>query len=81
MHYTNAANDANRTDEYLTDKIAKFEDQLKNEYDYRFPLKFLFDIGLSNQCFKFNTKYILTLETKMQKLFERNVNQNESESE
>ena len=38
-------------------------------------MKFLCDLGLVNQCFKFNTKYILRLETKMQKLFETNVNQ------
>ena len=31
-------------------------------------------VGLVNQCFKLNTKYILTLETKMQRLFETNVN-------
>ena len=42
---------------------------------YRIPLKFLCDFGLVNQCFKFNTKYILTLETDMQRLFEINVNQ------
>lgn len=29
-----------------------------------------------SQCFKFHTKSILTLETKMQNLFEANVNQN-----
>ena len=33
------------------------------------------EIGLVNQCFKFNTKYILTLEMDMQRLFESNVNQ------
>lgn len=33
------------------------------------------DVGLVNQCFKLSTKYILTLETKMQQLFETNVNQ------
>ena len=38
-------------------------------------MKYLCDLGLVNQCFKFNTKYILTLETKMQKLFKRNTNQ------
>ena len=33
-HYTSAANAANRTDENLTDRIAKFQDQLKSEYGY-----------------------------------------------
>ena len=76
VHYTNAANAANRTDENLTDSIAKFQNQLKSEYVYRIPLKFLSDLGLVNQCFKFNTKYILTLDTEIQKLLEANVNQN-----
>ena len=49
---------------------------LKSEYVYGISLKFLRDLGLVNQCSKFNTKYILTLETEMQKLFETNVNQN-----
>ena len=75
-HYTTTANAAHRTDENLTNKIAKFQNQLKSEYVYRIPLKFLCDLGLVNQSFKFNTKYILTLETEMQKLFETNVNQN-----
>ena len=69
-HHTTAANAANRTDENLTNGIAKFHDQLKSEYVYRIPLKFLCDLGLVNQCFKFNTKYILTLETEMQRLSE-----------
>ena len=75
-HYTNAANASNRTDENLTNRIAKLQNQLKSEYVYRIPLKFPSDLGLVNQCFKFNTKYILTLETEMQKLLEANVNQN-----
>ena len=65
-HRTNDANAANRTDENLTDRIAKFTDQLQNEFIYRIPLKVLCNVGLANQCFKFNTKYILTLETDMQ---------------
>ena len=67
---------ANRTDENLTYRISKFQNQLKSEYVYRIPLKFLRDFRLVNQCFKFITKYILTLETEMQRLFETNVNQN-----
>ena len=31
-HYTNASNSANRKDENLTDRISKFQDQLKSEY-------------------------------------------------
>ena len=64
-----------KTDENLTERIEKFQDQIKSEFVYRIPLKFLCDLGLVNQRFKFNTKYILTLETDMQRLFETNVNQ------
>ena len=74
-HRTNDSNAVNRTDENLTDRIAKFTNQLQNEFAYRIPLKLLFDVSLVNQCFKFNTKYILTLERDMQKLFETNANQ------
>ena len=58
-----------QTDENLTDRIAKFTNQLQNEFVYRIPLKFLCDVSLVNQCF------ILTLERDMQKLFETNANQ------
>ena len=64
-----------KMDKNLTDRISNFQEQLKNLYVYRIPLKFLCDVGLVNQCFKFNTKYILTLETDMQKLFKTNINQ------
>ena len=74
-HYTTStAATGNRTDKNLIDRIAKFR-QLKNQYVYRVSLKFLCDVGLVNQCFKLNTKCILTLETYMQKLFETNINQ------
>ena len=71
---TTNATAGNRTDENLTDRIAKFQNQIKNEYVYRIPLKYLSDVGLVNQCFKFNTKYILTLRTDMQRLFQTNEN-------
>ena len=63
----------NATAPYKTDK--KFQDQIKSEFAYIIPLKFQCDLGLVNQCFEFNTKYILTLEIDMQRLFETNVNQ------
>ena len=56
-HYTTtSATAANRIDENLTEKIQKFQDQLKSEYVYRIPPKYLCDVGFVNQCFKFNTK-------------------------
>ena len=74
-HYTTTnATAGNRTDENLTERITKIQDQLKEEYVYRIPLKYLCDLGLVKQCFKFNTKYILTLKTDMRKLFETNRN-------
>ena len=72
---TTNATAGNRTDKNLTDRIAKFQNQIKNEYVHRIPLKYLCDVDLVNQCFKFSTKYILTLETDMQRLFETNKNQ------
>ena len=77
-HRINDANAVNRADKNLTEGTAKFAKQLQNEFVYRICLKFLFDFCLVNQCFKFNTKCILRLETDMQKLFETNVNQVDS---
>ena len=45
------------------------------EYVYRILLKYLCDLGLFNQCFKFNTKYMPNLDTETWKLFETNINQ------
>ena len=75
-HYTTpTAAEGNRIDENLTDRITKFQGELKNECVYRNPLKCLCNVGLGNQCIKLSTKYILTLETDIQKLFETNINQ------
>ena len=39
-HYTTTNVTAgNRTDKNLTERIEKFQDQLKKEYEYRIPLK------------------------------------------
>lgn len=51
-HDTNAANPANRADENLTDRIAKFQDQLKSEYLYSIPLKFLCDLQSFTKYFR-----------------------------
>ena len=55
--------------------MEKFQDQIKSEFVYRIPLKFFCNLSLVNQSFKFNIKYILTLETDTQRLFETTVNQ------
>ena len=73
---TAAGEDADdRTDENLNQRIAKFQNLLKNTYWYKILLKYLVDIGLVNTPIKFNTKWRLTFETNMQKLFESKTNQ------
>ena len=73
--HTAASKDADdRTDENLNQRITKFQNQLKNTYWYRIPLKFLCDIGFVNTPIKFNTKWRLTFETNVQRLFESKTN-------
>ena len=64
-----------RKDENLNQRVAKFQNQLKNTYWYRIPLKYLVDIGLVNTPIKFNTKWRLDFEANMQKLFASKTNQ------
>ena len=52
-HTTTDVTAENRTDENLTDRITNFQDQIKDEYVYRIPLKYLCDVGFVNQRFKF----------------------------
>ena len=56
-------------------KESKFQNQLKNTYWYRVPLKYIVDIGQVNTPIKFNTKRRITFETDLQKLFESKTNQ------
>ena len=71
-----AGEDANnRTDDNIDERITKFQNQLKNLYWYRIPLKYIYNLGLVNTPIKFNTKWCLTFETNMQKLFESKTNQ------
>ena len=69
--HTAAGEDANnRTDNNINERIQKFQNQLKNTYWYRVPLKYIADIGQVNTPIKFNTKWRITFETDLQKLFE-----------
>ena len=69
--HTAAGEDAdNRTDDNIEDRIEKFQDQLKTTYWYRIPLKYIVDIGPVKTPIKFNTKWCITFETDLQKLFE-----------
>ena len=61
-----------RTDDNIDERIQKFHDQLA--YWYRIPLKFLCDIGFVKTPIKFNTKWRLTFETNMSRLFESKTN-------
>ena len=72
---TTDAEGGKRTVDNINDRIEKHHDQLENNYWYRIPLKFLGDIGYVNTPIKFNTKWRLTFETNMQKLFESKTNQ------
>ena len=73
---TAAGEDAhNRTDDNMDERIQKFQNQLKNTYWYRVPLKYTVDIGQVNTPIKFNTKWCITFETDLQKLFESKTDQ------
>ena len=63
-----------RTDDNLDDRIAKFRTQLQSTYYYRIPLKYICDIRYVNTPIKFNTKWRLTFETNMSRLFESKTN-------
>ena len=65
----------NRTDDNIDERIEKCQNQLKTVYWYRILLKYICDLGLVNTPIKFNTKWCLTFETNMQKLFESKTNQ------
>ena len=69
-----AGNAADRTDAKLSDRIAIFQDQIKNKFLDRIPLKLSCNIGKVNQYIKLKTKFTLMLETEMKNLFGTNVN-------
>ena len=74
--HTAADEDAdNRTDDNIDERIQKFQNQLKNIYWYRVLLKYIVDIGQVNTPIKFNTKWRITFETDLQKLFESKTDQ------
>ena len=73
---TAAGEDADiRTDNNINERIQKFKNQLKNVYWYIILLKYICDLELVNTPMKFSTKWLLTFETNMQKLFESKTNQ------
>ena len=74
QHTANDGGADDRTDDNIDERIQKFHDQLEDTYWYRIPLKFLCDIGFVNTPIKFNTKWRLTFETNMSRLFEIKTN-------
>ena len=74
-NHTAANEDAdNRTDDNIDERIQKFRTQLQSTYYYRIPLKYICDIGYVNTPIKFNTKWRLTFEANMSRLFESKTN-------
>ena len=73
-HTANAGNANNRTDDNIDERIQKFQNQLKTDYFYRIPLKYICNLGKVNQPIRFNTKWRITFEQDMQRLFEANTN-------
>ena len=54
----------------IDQRIKLFQNQLKNEYAYRVPLRYFSDIGKINFPKKIDYRIKLFLETNMEKLFE-----------
>ena len=54
----------------IDDRITKFNEQLKNEYVYRIPLRYFPDLGKINFPTKINYRIKLHFETEMKKSFE-----------
>ena len=68
LHNSNIANDI--TDLNINERITKFQNQLKNEFVYKVPLRYFTDIGKINFCLKIDFRIKFHLETDMKKLFE-----------
>ena len=66
----NSTTAADITDDNLDDRITLFQNQLKDEFVYRIPLKYFTDIGKINFPLKIDFKIKCYLETDMKKLSE-----------
>ena len=67
-HNSNTANDI--TDLNINERLQKFNNQLKNEYVYRIPLRYFTDLGKINVPLKIDFRIKCHLKTDMKKLFE-----------
>ena len=54
----------------IDDRISKLQNQLKNEYVYRIPLRYFTDLGKINFPPKIDFRIKCHLETEMKKLFQ-----------
>ena len=68
----NTDTEADRTDKNLGSRITDFHDQLSKKIFYRIPLQFFTDLGLINFTHNTDTKFIFTLESNLNNLFEQN---------
>ena len=62
--------EADRSDENIAERIAKFYDLLGTNNVYRIPLTFLVNLGFVNFPSKFDTKFTFDLKQNLSKLFE-----------
>ena len=66
----NSATANDITDSNISERIAEFQSQLKNEFVHRIPLLYFIDIGKINFPLKIDFMIKCRLETNMKKLFE-----------
>ena len=68
----NSATDKDRTDPNLDYRLANLKDFILKKNVYWIPLTLISDLGKCNFTVKTDTKFIITLERNMNKLFESN---------
>ena len=68
----NSTTAADRTDANLGSRTTEFHDLLGQILYYRIPLRFFTDLGLVNFSYKTDTKFLFTLKSGLNKLFETN---------
>ena len=66
----NAATEALRGEENLTYRKANFPNRYESEEPYRIPLGLITDLGLCNFPIQTDTRFVITLERNLNKLFE-----------
>ena len=67
---TNVGKVKNAKNLNIDDRITKFQDQLKDKYVYRIPLRYFRDLGKINVPVKIDFRIKCHLETEMKRLFE-----------